>query len=352
MEECSFVERLLTGQHVVNGSTELNRQASVGPRLVVFLFDAGGKVSRRFVGAFQKRNCLAERLFQMPVADLVAAAGVTLAGRTMRSLHQATVRKELTNAGEPIDRLNLVKHRHRKYSAHARYRLQAVKRLGIIDFRRLFEIQLGFGNDPIVLLEQFEIEFNRAASAWLGKPLGDSLSIRFVAEVLGEQRQIVLHSHELNVAEGFGSSSHEKRSATQQIASGPQVFGVNEAERKVSAAQQHGDLFGIDRVVLGFSAVNGLHVKGVAESKRQILFFAQVRQPVPVECRLTTDDQIVLGEGTYCRDPVVGLVGGEVLMQQFVSRRIDDACMHHLCMQIDAAVEFMLLVVEVHHVSP
>ena len=40
----------------------------------------------------------------------------------------------------------------------------------------------------------------------------------------------------------------------------------------------------------------------------------------------------------------------KVLVKQLVSNVIDDADVHRVCMQVDSAVEFMLLFVEFHHV--
>ena len=37
---------------------------------------------------------------------------------------------------------------------------------------------------------------------------------------------------------------------------------------------------------------------------------------------------------------------------QLVPNLIDDADVHRVCMQIDSAVEFVLLFVELHHVLP
>ena len=68
------------------------------------------------------------------------------------------------------------------------------------------------------------------------------------------------------------------------------------------------------------------------------------------ERSIPTDDQIVFRIRPDRRQKPFRLLRVKVLVQQFVSNVIDDANMHRVCMQVDSAVEFMLLFVEFHHV--
>ena len=70
---------------------------------------------------------------------------------------------------------------------------------------------------------------------------------------------------------------------------------------KHAAAQQAGDLGGVDRVVLGLAAVDGLHVQGVAEDEGDALVFAEVGEPVPGEHALAADDQVRRGRARWRR---------------------------------------------------
>ena len=66
--------------------------------------------------------------------------------------------------------------------------------------------------------------------------------------------------------------------------------------------------------------------------------------------RFATDDQIVFRIRPDRRQKPFRLLRVKVLVKQLVSNLIDDADVHRVCMQVDSAVEFMLLFVEFHHV--
>ena len=85
-------------------------------------------------------------------------------------------------------------------------------------------------------------------------------------------------------------------------------------------------------------------------TKGIVLVLAQIGEPVPGEHALDADDQAV-AEG---RDGVRGRrrAGGEVLVEDDVAVVVEDADVHGSGVQIDAAVESVLLVVEAHGATP
>jgi tetratricopeptide (TPR) repeat protein len=90
------------------------------------------------------------------------------------------------------------------------------------------------------------------------------------------------------VGDDFGALVHQVHAAAKQIAGFAQALGIGVRHGQVAAAQQLGDLFGIDLVVLGFAAVDGLHVQGVAQHESDALCLAQVGEPIPAELDLET----------------------------------------------------------------
>ncbi len=85
---------------------------------------------------------------------------------------------------------------------------------------------------------------------------------------------------------------------------------------KHAAAEQAGDLAGVDLVVLGLAAVDGLHVQGVAEDEGDALVLAEVGEPVPGEHALAADDEAV-AEGRDGVEEGVGL-GGQIAVSKTV----------------------------------
>src|SRR5439155_9990553 len=88
------------------------------------------------------------------------------------------------------------------------------------------------------------------------------------------------------------------------------------------AAEQHGDLVGIDLVGLGLAAVDGLHVQGVAQDEGDALCGAEVGEPVPGEQALTGDGQPV-AEGSDSAEEGIR-PGGDSLVQDDGTGRVED----------------------------
>jgi len=96
--------------------------------------------------------------------------------------------------------------------------------------------------------------------------------------------------------------------------------------------------------------MDGAHVEGVAEDEGDVVLGAEIGDPVPGEETLDADDD-------------VGPVGGEGLEEQLLVGRnfrladdlsgvVEDADGQEPGMEVDAAVELVRPVVEVHGVTP
>ena len=121
---------------------------------------------------------------------------------------------------------------------------------------------------------------------------------------------------------------------------------------KLPTTQQHGQFLGVDAIAFGFAAMDGFEVERVSQQKAEVALMAEVGQPVPIEGRLTADDQITLFERLQCSEEPLDLLGVKIPMQMLFTEMIDDTDVHRVGMQVDPAVEFVLSVVEVHHVPP
>ena len=103
---------------------------------------------------------------------------------------------------------------------------------------------------------------------------------------------------------------------------------------------------GVDVVVLSFAAVNRLHVEGMTEDEVDVLVGAQVGQPVPGEHALAADHQAIpVG---FDQSQEVFRAGRDVLVEDHLAGRIEDADIHGVGMEVDAAVEAVLFRVEFH----
>src|SRR5262249_44493125 len=156
--------------------------------------------------------------------------------------------------------------------------------------------------------------------------------------------EVVLAVGVLHVGDGFSPFVYQKHAAAQQVAGFAHALGINVCLWDHTAAQQHGDLVGVEPVVLGLAAVNGLHVQGVAQHEGNLLGGAEVGQPVPGEHAFAGNDQAVAegSDGSAQR----GGIRCQVVFEDNLTGRVKDADGEGPGVEIDAAVKSVLLVVE------
>jgi len=92
------------------------------------------------------------------------------------------------------------------------------------------------------------------------------------------------------------------------------------------------------------------HVQGVSQNERDFMLAAKIGNPVPGKHAFNANDDIFkVWEDGIEQQRWVGI---KVLVQFGFSLGIDDADIHFPCMQIDAAIEFVSLIVESHGLPP
>ena len=100
-----------------------------------------------------------------------------------------------------------------------------------------------------------------------------------------------------------------------------------------------GEFFGINAVILVFTAVDQAQVKGMGKDEGEVGLLAGVGQPVPAEHAFAADGDIVPVGGDEFEEEreVVGL---DVGVDELPSLLVHDADVHLPRMEIDSAVEF------------
>jgi len=76
----------------------------------------------------------------------------------------------------------------------------------------------------------------------------------------------------------------------QQVASRTHLGRIDVGHGDHAAAEQDRNLVGIDFIVLGFTAMNGFHIEGVAQDEFDALLGIEIGQPVPAEDTFDGDD--------------------------------------------------------------
>lgn len=92
--------------------------------------------------------------------------------------------------------------------------------------------------------------------------------------------------------------------------------------------------------------MNELHIERMAEDKTDVLPATEIGKPVPGEDALDAHDQILAVRLDQLQEGV--FLTRDILVNQNLGLAIDDADIHHLCMQVDPTVMLVLTGVESH----
>jgi hypothetical protein len=187
------------------------------------------------------------------------------------------------------------------------------------------------------------------AHAGVGEAGGqvEFLAVGGVTELLAQGRLVVLAVGVDQVGEQLGALADEESPAAQQVTGGAHGLGGDVGDGQVAAAEEACDLLGVEVVVLGLAAVDGLHVQGVAEHEGDPFLVAEVGEPVPGEHALAGDGQAG-AEGRHgFKDGLRG--GGDGVVEDDGTLGIEDADRQGPGMEVDAAGKLVGLGVEPHH---
>jgi hypothetical protein len=121
---------------------------------------------------------------------------------------------------------------------------------------------------------------------------------------------------------------------------------IDAGHRQHPAAQQYGNLVGVDLIVLRLTPVDGLHVEGMAEDKGDLLSGAEISQPVPGEDTFDGDHEIV----PVRRDNAEKRLGARahVSVNEHGAALVQDTAVHGPRVQVDSTVVAMRLGIESH----
>ena len=97
--------------------------------------------------------------------------------------------------------------------------------------------------------------------------------------------------------------------------------------------------------------MNGFEVQSVSQKKGKVLSRAEIRQPVPVKGGFTADDQIVVFEWLQSNEKLLGSFRVEIPVEVLFPGLVNNAHVHGVGVQVDAAVEFVRPIVKLHIMS-
>jgi hypothetical protein len=159
--------------------------------------------------------------------------------------------------------------------------------------RSAHDMVLEVSDESIIDIDQGQIDVDVFLDRRIGKALGEPRTLRFGLERLPSRGQMVLAVRLANMGQPLRPLAHQVQTAPQQVAGGTHGGRICIGLRQHAAPQEHGNLLGVETIVLGFAPVDGFHVLGVPQHTRQTFLDAQVGKPVPGKHALHGDHEIL-----------------------------------------------------------
>jgi hypothetical protein len=283
------------------------------------------------------------------MAHFCARSPVACASRGLGTRDQAAVGDKILDAGETRDGMDRIPPHEAQEFANAGHRMEQVDRLGLVRLRRVDDGSLQVAEALIVGVDQRQISGQALLDRRVGKPLRDARTVGFGGQLFPDLRQVVLAIRLLDVAQPLRPLPGARPAASEQVAGGAHLCGIDLRLREHPAPEQDGHVVRLHRSVVGLAAVERLHVERVPEHKRHLLTRAEVSEPGPGQETLDGHDD--LGAIRQTRPEECLWTGLHVLMAQDLPSLIQDADIQAAGMQVDAAIQLVWLGVESPEVS-
>src|SRR5436305_1606151 len=340
------LEGFVPQQHVVDGPAELGRQNAQSLALAVLFFQQREVFLSYRIAAQEQGGGFGEGPLEVDIAHFAARSLFLLAVRFMGSLHQARVGEKVLDSGEAAEVVNLVEQGQREDLSDAWDRAEEVELPVVVLADLMNQVELHVPDDLVVAVEQSHVGGDGHLDRVVVEVLDDGAAVLGLASPLVERRQVVLGVGVLDVGQQLAALSGEEQAPAQQVAGGAHLSGVDVGVGEIAAAQQGGDLVGVEPVVLRLAAVDGLHVESVAEDKLEALLVAQVGDPVPAEQTFDGDHQVLSVGGESLQQQLA--LTGQLPVHQSLALLVQDAEIEAASVEVDTTVVNMLSGVESH----
>jgi hypothetical protein len=145
----------------------------------------------------------------------------------------------------------------------------------------------------------------------------------------------------VDMAEACGAFVRQRPAAPEQGTGGTHVGWIDRGLRAHTTTQERRHLLRVDPVVCGLAPMDGLHREGMAEDTRDACIGTQVSEPAPGEHALDRHDETLSIRSNGLQEGI--RVGLHMAMDKNLAALVEDAEGHGAGMQVDAAVQWMLL---------
>jgi hypothetical protein len=296
----------------------------------------------------QDRRCR-EGPFEVRIPELGAGGAIPLPRRFLGTFDQAAVGHNILDPWEAGDIMHLIQQHQTPHLADTGDGLPPVQGLGLVLLRRVDDGQFHIAEQPIVAVNQGEVDLDALLDGGLKEPFRHAVPIALVGQLFPDLGQMVLTIRSLDVCKQFGALTRQMQAASEEIPGRPHRCWIDLGLREHAPTKPHRDFLGVDLVVFGLTPRNRFHLQGVAQDNRQPCLCTQVGEPVPGQDTFDGDDQILtLGGHSLAEHLRTGL---HVAMEQDLPVLTQDTHVHAARMEIDPTRRFVLCGIKSHEVS-
>ena len=281
-----------------------------------------------------------ERPREMGIADCAAGSARAFPRRCMGTRDETARGRKILHAGEARDLMNVREQHEAANFADPRHRLQQLQGVGVVMLGRCDEGEFDVAQERIVVAKKGQIDVNAFLDCRIGTTLGDAIAVGFVGTLFADGRQGILAVGMLSVRQEFAAFAGQGHAATPQVTGGAPLGRVDIGVREHATAQHDRNLMGVDLVVFGFAAVDGLHIKSMAAHKRHPVLGTAVGKPVPRKHTCGGQDDLLTGGRNGFEQRLWGR--GHVAVHQGFPGLVENAHVHGASVEIDSAVKRVL----------
>jgi hypothetical protein len=119
--------------------------------------------------------------------------------RFLGALDQTTIGGKLLDPREAVDVVDFVEQYETENLADAWYGLQQIQGVGVMLFGGFEDGQFHVAEQLVVVVNQGKVDFDTLLHGGLGKPLSDTIAVRFIGDLLADFGQVILASGILDV---------------------------------------------------------------------------------------------------------------------------------------------------------
>ncbi len=280
----------------------------------------------------------------MGIPDLTPRGAGAFPRRCFGTLDETTIRGKILHPWEARDIMHVVEEHAAEDLPDAGHRLEQRQGLGVMVLGGCDDGAFDVTQQRIVGGDERQIDCHPFWYRWIGKALGDPVTVGFGGDLFAHGGQGILAVGMVYVGEECAACACQGHASAQQVTGGAHRGGGDIGVGEHPAAQQHGDFVGVDLVVFGCAAMDGLHGKGMTKHKRDPVVSTEVCQPVPGKHACGREDDLIAGGSDGLEQRLRG--GWPVTVQQRCPGLVEDAQVHGAGVEIDPTIKRVLLGVE------